>query len=74
MSIIHLAPTVADQIQHHMNKIAELFDRPKFTLVIRLSPPMDGSIIFTNDTPGETIAAIEKMTNLHDAPAVIRAN
>lgn len=74
MSIIHLQPTVADAIQHHMNKIAELFDNPKYALVIRLAPPDDGTIILTNDDPGETIAAIEKMTNLHDAPVVIRAN
>jgi hypothetical protein len=74
MSIIHLQPTVADAIQHHMSQIAKLFDNPKYALVIRLAPPDDGTIILTNDDPGDTIAAIRAMTNLHDSPVVIRSN
>lgn len=73
MSILHLQQTVAEQIQHHMNKICELFDRPKITLVVR-SASLEGDIIFTNDNPDDTIAAIHKMCNVHDTPEIIRPN
>ncbi len=73
MSIIHLQPTIAEQIQHHMNKICQLFDMPKITLVVR-SASLEGDVIFTNDDPENSIAAIHKMCRVHDAPEIIRPN
>ncbi len=73
MSIIHLQPTVAEQIQHYMGRIAELFDRPKITLVVR-SASLEGDIIFTNDDPDDTIEAIHKMCRVHDTPEIILPN
>ncbi len=73
MPIIHLQPTVAEQIKHYMGKICELFDRPKITLVVR-SASLEGDIIFTNDAPEDSIAAIHKMCNVHDTPEIIRPN
>ena len=59
--------TVAEKIQHHVGLIAELFDSPKVTLVIR-SPTLDMPLVVTNDQPEETIEAIRKMVTVMQAP------
>jgi hypothetical protein len=51
--------TVAERLRHHMALIAELFDNPKMTLVIR-SATLEGDLIVTNDEAGEAITAIKK--------------
>jgi hypothetical protein len=61
--------TVAELLQHHVGQIAELFDNPKVTLVIR-SPTLDMPLVVTNDQPEETIAAIRKMVTVIQAPAL----
>jgi hypothetical protein len=61
--------TVAEKIQHHMGLIAELFDQPKMTLVIR-SATLDMPLVVTNDQPEPTIEAIRKMVTVMPASAL----
>ena len=61
--------TVSELLQHHVGQIAELFDSPKITLVIR-SPTLDMPLVVTNDQPEETIEAIRKMVTVMQAPTV----
>jgi hypothetical protein len=53
--------SVFEKVEHHMRAIRELFGDPKMTLVIR-SDGLEKPIIFTNDEPDATIAAIREMT------------
>ena len=61
--------TVAEKIQHHVGQIAELFDKPKVTLVIR-SATLDMPLVVTNDEPEVTIDAIRQMVTVMQAPTV----
>ena len=65
--------SVAELLRHHMGLVAELFDHPKMTLVIR-SPTLDGDLIVTNDDANEAIKAIKKYCEQGNSQAVIRTN
>ena len=56
--------TVKELLCHYMSLIAELFDNPKMTLVIR-SPTLEGDLIATNDEAAEAITAIKKYCETH---------
>jgi hypothetical protein len=61
--------TVAELLTHHVGEIAQLFDSPKVTLVVR-SATLDMPLVVTNDQPEETIAAIRKMVTVIAAPTL----
>lgn len=63
--------SVGELLRHHMGLIAELFDAPKMTLVIR-SPTLDGDLIITNDEAADAITAIKKYCERHSTSAAIR--
>jgi hypothetical protein len=64
---------VGEQLRHHMGAVAELFDEPKLTLVIR-SRSLDGDLIVTNDEPDEAITAIKKYCGEHTRQNVVPLN
>jgi ribosomal protein L31E len=65
--------SVGEQIRHHMSAIAELFDKPKLTLVIR-SRSLEGDLIVSNDEANEAIIAIKKYCEQHSRQDVVALN
>jgi hypothetical protein len=62
--------SVAEKIRHHMNEVANLFDSPKITLVIR-SSSLEGDLILTNDAADEAIIAIKKFCTQNSSQALV---
>jgi hypothetical protein len=62
--------SVAELIRHHLNEVADLFDSPKMTLVIR-SSSMEGDLIFTNDAADEAIIAIKKFCTQNSSQRLV---
>lgn len=60
----------AEAIKYHLGQIAELFDRPKLTLVVR-SPTVEGDLICGNDDIGIAIAALQAVTLEFGGQAVV---
>lgn len=65
--------SIGEQLQHHMRVIAELFDRPKLTLVIR-TRSLEGDLIVTNDEAQEAITAIKKHCEQHSKQSIVPLN
>jgi hypothetical protein len=65
--------SVAEKIRHHLHEIADLFDEPKLTLVVR-TVSLEGDLIVGNDDAHEAITAIKKMCEQHSPQAEMPLN